>query len=49
MSRFQPGYPSLRLLRKAGESSRARRRAITAIARRLAIALWRLATGKAYP
>lgn len=43
--RWQPDYPPLERLR-AAQGSRARRRAVVAVARRLAIDLWRLATGQ---
>lgn len=45
LSMFQPDYPPLEKLR-AAQGGRARKRAIVAVARRLAIDLWRLATGK---
>lgn len=44
--RWQPAYPPLKRL-QAARDSRARRKAVVAVARRLAIDLWRLATGKA--
>jgi transposase len=43
--RWQPDYPPLARLR-AVPGSRARRRAVVAVARRLAIDLWRLASGQ---
>lgn len=43
---WQPDYPPLQKVR-AAQSSRARKRAIVAVARRLAIDLWRLATEQA--
>lgn len=43
--RWQPGYPPLQRI-VAAKSGRARRRAAVAVARRLAIDLWRLATGQ---
>lgn len=42
---WQPDYPPLQKVR-AAQSSRGRKRAIVAVARRLAIDLWRLATGQ---
>lgn len=42
---WQPDYPPLEKLR-AAQGSRARKRAIVAVARRLAIDLWRIATGQ---
>lgn len=42
---WQPDYPPLEKLRQA-QGGRARKRAIVAVARRLAIDLWRLATGQ---
>jgi transposase len=45
LQRWQPDYPPLARLRAAA-GSRARRRAVVAVARRLAIDLWRLATGQ---
>ena len=46
--RWQPDYPPLKKLRKAfATSKRARRRWIVALARRIAIDLWRLGTGGA--
>jgi transposase len=42
---WQPDYPPLQRLH-AAQGARARKRAIVAIARRLAIDLWRLATGQ---
>jgi transposase len=44
--RWQPGYPPLRRLIES-HPGRARRKAAVAVARKLAIDLWRLATGKA--
>lgn len=44
--RWQPGYPPLRRLIES-QPGRSRRKAAVAVARRLAIDLWRLATGKA--
>jgi transposase len=45
--RWQPNYGPLQKLRKAFVSKRAKRRLIVALARRLAIDLWRWATGRA--
>lgn len=45
--RWQPQYPPIQKLRKGLLSRRARRRLIVAAARRLAIDLWRWATGRA--
>jgi transposase len=45
LAMFQPEYPPLEKLR-AAQGSRARKRAIVAVARRLAIDVWRLATGQ---
>jgi transposase len=45
LSMFQPGYPPLAKLR-AAQGSRARKRAIVAVARKLVIDLWRIATGR---
>ena len=45
LEQWQPDYAPLQKLR-AAKGSRARRRAVVAIARRLAIDLWRLATGQ---
>jgi transposase len=45
--RWQPDYPPLKKLREAAVSKRARRRLIVALARHLAIDLWRWATGRA--
>jgi transposase len=42
---WQPDYPPLRLLRSA-VGQRARKRAVVAVARRLAIDLWRIHTGQ---
>lgn len=44
--RHQPQYPPLRKLH-AARDGRSRRKAVVAVARRLAIDLWRLATGRA--
>jgi len=45
LERWQPQYPPLRLLAKSS-GSRARKKAAVAIARRLAVDLWRIATGQ---
>ena len=45
--RWQPDYGPVQKLRKAFLSKRAKRRLIVALARRLAIDLWRWATGRA--
>jgi transposase len=45
---WQPGYPPLKKLH-AASSGRGRKRQIVAVARRLAIDLWRLATGQSTP
>lgn len=45
LERWQPGYRPLERLR-AADGKRARKRAVVAVARRLAIDLWRLATGQ---
>ncbi|HEX2101503.1 MAG TPA: transposase, partial [Candidatus Synoicihabitans sp.] len=45
---WQPDYPPLQKLR-AASGSRARKRAVVAVARHLAIDLWRLATGRTTP
>jgi transposase len=45
--RFQPHYPPVMKFFGRGSGGRARRRAIVAVARQLAIDLWRLNTGKA--
>jgi transposase len=45
LAQWQPDYPPLKLLR-AASGARARKRAIVAVARRLAIDLWRLRTGQ---
>jgi transposase len=44
--RWQPAYPPLQKL-TAARDGRARRKAVVAVARRLAIDLWRLSTGRA--
>jgi transposase len=45
--RWQPDYPPIQKLRRAMLSKRGKRRLVVAAARRLAIDLWRLATGRA--
>ncbi len=45
---WQPDYPPLHRLR-AARGARARKRAVVAVARHLAIDLWRLATGRTTP
>lgn len=45
LAMWQPDYPPLQKLR-AAQGGRARKRAIVGVARRLAIDLWRLATGQ---
>jgi transposase len=47
--RWQPDYPPVRALVEGGLSSRQRRKHAVAAARRLAIDLWRLATGQCTP
>jgi len=47
LERHQPAYPPLVKFMGRAKGSRARRRAIVAVARHLAIDLWRLATGRA--
>jgi transposase len=47
LERHQPAYPPLVKFMSRAKGSRARRRAIVAVARHLAIDLWRLATGRA--
>ena len=44
--RWQPDYPPIQKLRRS-VSNRGKRRLVVAAARRLAIDLWRLATGRA--
>lgn len=48
MERWQPNYAPLKILREA-KGSRWRRRAAVAVARRLAIDLWRIDTGQCTP
>jgi transposase len=45
--RWQPDYPPLKTLRSGLLSKRAKRRYIVALARRIAIDLWRWSTGRA--
>jgi transposase len=45
LAQWQPDYPPLRKLRAAA-GTRARKRAIVAVARRLAVDLWRIHTGR---
>ena len=45
MEQWQPQYPPLKILHEA-RGSRARRRAAVAVARRLAVDLWRIRTGQ---
>lgn len=45
LAQWQPDYPPLKKLR-AAQGARARKRAIVAVARRLAVDLWRLRTGQ---
>jgi transposase len=45
--RWQPDYPPIQKLRRGLLSKRGKRRLVVAAARRLAIDLWRLATGRA--
>ena len=45
--RWQPQYPPIQKLRRGLLSKRAKRRIIVAVARRLAIDLWRWSTGRA--
>jgi hypothetical protein len=46
--RWQPDYPPIKKLRTM-VSKRAKRRLVVAVARRLAIDLWRWSTGRATP
>jgi hypothetical protein len=46
MTRWQPDYPPIKKLRSS-VSKRGKRRLVVAAARRLAIDLWRWATGRA--
>ena len=46
LARYQPAYPPVRPLVSAGLSPRQRRKHVVAAARRLAIDLWRIATGQ---
>jgi transposase len=45
LDRWQPNYPPLKKLR-AASGARARKRAVVAVARRLAVDLWRIHTGR---
>jgi transposase len=45
--RYQPDYPPIKKFLAKAKGSRSRRRAIVAVARQLAIDLWRIATGQA--
>jgi transposase len=47
LARHQPDYPPIKKHLGKAKGSRSRRRAIVAVARQLAIDLWRLATGRA--
>lgn len=47
--RYQPNYPPVAKFFGEAKGSRNRRRAIVAVARRLAIDLWRIATGQSTP
>ena len=53
VSRFQPNYRGMRrwgaLLEDRKASSAARKKAIVALARRLAVDLWRIAAGRVRP
>lgn len=49
MVRYQPGYPPVRKLLEGMVSGRARRKIAVAAARKLAVDLWRLATGQTTP
>ena len=49
MVRWQPGYPPVRKLVEGLVSGRARRKLAVAAARKLAVDLWRLATGQTTP
>ena len=46
LERWQPDYPPVRVLRESGARGAQRRKLAVAAARRLAIDLWRLATGQ---
>jgi transposase len=46
LARYQPDYPPIKKFLGKAKGSRSRRRAIVAVARQLAIDLWRLATGR---
>jgi transposase len=49
MLRYQRDYPPVRKLLEDMVSGRARRKAVVAVARKLAVDLWRLATGQTTP
>lgn len=49
LARWQPGYPPIRKLVEGAARGAARRKLAVAAARRLAIDLWRLATGQTTP
>jgi len=49
LARWQPEYPPVRRLLDADLTARMRRKAVVAAARRLAIDLWRIATGRSTP
>ncbi len=49
MAMWQPQYPPVRVLVERSSSARQRRKQAVAAARRLAIDLWRLATGQCTP
>lgn len=49
LARWQPDYPPVRRLREGSATGAARRKLAVAAARRLAIDLWRLATGQSTP
>ena len=53
LSRFQPGYRAVArwsaVLRTPGSTRPARKKAIVAVARQLAVDLWRIATGRVQP
>src|SRR6185437_2225225 len=49
MARWQPNYPPIKPLIDGSLSPRQRRKRVVAVARRLAVDLWRLATGQCSP
>jgi len=53
LTRYQPGYRAVarwsRVLGTPGQTSAARKKAIVAVARQLAVDLWRIATGRVQP